>query len=216
MKILFQGDSITDAGRDRNDPHDLGNGYPKYAAAMIADAFPNMDFEFLNLGISGNRTENLLDRMQEDLIDVQPDLVSVLLGINDVWHRHSHGIETTDRQFEENYRKILQRIREETNAKIVLILPFLLPSPDGKEQWSEEVQRVTAIVRRLASEYADVTLPLCECFAKALPDAPDPFFYSKDGVHPNAEGACFIGEQYFTAVTPLLESMADASNSYQK
>ena len=216
MKVLFQGDSITDAGRDRNDPHDLGNGYPRYAAAMIADAFPEIDLEFLNLGISGNRTADLLAREKEDLIDVQPDLVSVLLGINDVWHRHSHGIETTDRQFEENYRAILQRIRNETHAKILLILPFLLPSPDGKEQWMEEVLRVTDIVRRLASEYADAVLPLCELFAKALPDAPDPFFYSEDGVHPNAEGACFIGEQYFTAVAPLVESMADASNSYQK
>ena len=115
MKILFQGDSITDAGRDRNDPHDMGNGYPKYAAAMIADAFPEENFEFLNLGISGNRTGQFLERVQKDVIDIQPDFVSILLGVNDVWHRHSHKIETTDQQFEENYRTILQEIRQKTN-----------------------------------------------------------------------------------------------------
>lgn len=83
MKILFQGDSITDAGRDRSDIHNLGHGYPLYSAENIKAAFPATDFEFINLGISGNRAENLRDRWTEDAIDINPDVISILIGVND-------------------------------------------------------------------------------------------------------------------------------------
>lgn len=205
MKLLFQGDSITDAGRDYSDAHDMGNGYPKYASAMIADTFRETEFEFVNQGISGNRSIDLLNRMQSDLIDLSPDVVSILIGINDVWHRHSHCKEMTDEQFEANYRTILERIRKETHAKILIIAPFLLHAPD-KESWREEVDRIIAIVRRLAKEYADAYLPLDEIFAKELPLAPSPAYYSEDGVHPNAEGSALIAEHYLRAVSPLLET----------
>ena len=205
MKILFQGDSITDAGRDRNDHHDLGSGYPKFASAMIADSYPDIDFEFVNLGISGNRSVDLLNRMDTDVIEIAPDIISILIGVNDVWHRHSHGKEMTDEQFEDYYRRVLERIKKETNAKILMMAPFLLCAPD-KENMREEVERVAAIVKRLADEYADAYLPLDEKFKAALPTAPEPDFYSQDGVHPNAEGAAFIGELYLHTVAPLLEA----------
>ena len=96
MKILFQGDSITDCGRDKRNYHDLGPGYPKYAAEGIAAAYPDVDFEFINFGIGGNRTCQLFDRLYEDGIAFQPDIISILIGVNDVWHRHSHYIATTD------------------------------------------------------------------------------------------------------------------------
>ena len=101
MKILFQGDSVTDAGRDRSNPHDMGEGYPRYASAMIQDSYPDTGFEFVNLGISGNRTADLVSRLESDFVDVQPDIVSVMIGINDVWHHYSFTyIETTDAEFE--------------------------------------------------------------------------------------------------------------------
>ena len=205
MKILFQGDSITDAGRDRNDCHDLGNGYPRCASAMIADAYPDIDLEFINLGIGGNRSVDLLERMDQDIVEIDPDIISILIGVNDVWHRHSHAKEMTDAQFEEYYREILERIKKETHAKILMMAPFLLYAPD-KESMRAEVESVAAIVHRLASKYADAYLPLDEKFAKALPTAPTPDFYSEDGVHPNAEGAAFIGELYLNAISPLLET----------
>ena len=86
IKLLFQGDSITDAGRDRNDIHNLGNGYPKYAAKFLAEKYPDIDFEFIDLGIGGDQTKNLVARLDKDFIDIQPDIVSILIGINDVWH----------------------------------------------------------------------------------------------------------------------------------
>ena len=203
MKILFQGDSITDANRNRANMHDLGQGYAKYAAPLIEAAMPTCAFEFIDLGISGNRSDDILARTQTDIIDIDPDVISILIGINDVWHRHSHGREMTDEQFEANYRAVLERIRKETHAKILILCPFLLPSPD-KESWRDEVERIAAIVRRLANEYADAYLPLDERFALALPTAPSPMHYSDDGVHPNAAGAKFIGGLYCEAILPLL------------
>ena len=118
MKILFQGDSITDASRDQRNYHHLGNGYPKYAAQMIREAHPDTDFEFINLGISGNRTGQLFDRLYADAIELQPDIISILIGINDLWHRYEKKpIATTDEQIEVNYRSILKELRAKTNAK---------------------------------------------------------------------------------------------------
>ena len=203
MKILFQGDSITDANRNRSNIHDLGQGYAKVAAPLIEAAMPDTDFEFIDLGISGNRSDDLLARTTTDIVEIDPDVISILIGINDVWHRHSSGREMTDEQFELNYRAVLDRIHQETHAKILILCPFLLPSSD-KESWRGEVESICTIVRRLADEYADAYLPLDEKFAAALPTAPTPMHYSLDGVHPNAAGAEFIGGLYREAILPLL------------
>ena len=97
LRILFQGDSITDAGRDRRNYFDLGHGYASVAAPLIREAHPELDIEFINLGISGNRTDQLFDRIKYDAVDLQPDIVSVLIGINDIWHRYGGDrIATTD------------------------------------------------------------------------------------------------------------------------
>ena len=210
MKILFQGDSVTDAGRDRSDPHDMGNGYPRFASAMIQDSFPDTEFEFVNLGISGNRTEHLVERLEADFIEIQPDIVSIMIGVNDVWHHYAFEyVETTDEQFEANYRKVLDNLKSRTNARILMIQPFLLETVDpAKQELCEELARKKAIVKRLADEYADAYLPLDEKLAAVLPTAPSPDFYSGDGVHPNAEGAALIGELYLHTVSPLIRENA--------
>ena len=205
MKILFQGDSITDAGRDKRNYHDLGAGYPKYAAQGIMADFPEKDFEFINFGISGNRTSQLFDRLYADGLAFKPDVISILIGINDIWHRYGGGkVATTDEQFSLNYRCILERIRKETDAKIVMLAPFLLDAEpfDGMR---EDLNRILPTVRALAAEYADVYLPLDELFAEALKTQPEPLYYSGDGVHPNENGRMFIGKHYAEAIKPLIE-----------
>ena len=205
MKIVFQGDSVTDAGRDRNDCHHLGNGYPKFAAELIAAAHPSTEIEFMNFGVSGNRTCQLFDRLYAEGIVQQPDIISILIGINDIWHRYGSGrIETTDAQIELNYRSILERLRKQTNAKIVMLCPFLLDC-DDKEQIREDLKTVLPIVRRLADEFADVFVPLDEYFEEALKTQPEPKHFSGDGVHPNANGSDFIGKHYAEALAPLLK-----------
>jgi lysophospholipase L1-like esterase len=207
MKILLQGDSITDAGRDFRNYHDLGPGYPFYASEHIKEAFQKTDFEFINFGISGNRTSQLFDRLYNDCIAFQPDVVSILIGINDVWHRYgANKIATTDAQIELNYRSILERLKKETNAKILILSPFLLDAP-GKEHIREDLKTVLPIVRKLADEFADAYVALDEKFAEALKTQPEPLYYSQDGVHPNENGRKFIGALYAEAIKPIIEDL---------
>ena len=208
MKILFQGDSVTDAGRDRSTPSDMGDGYPRYASVMIQDSFPDEEFEFVNLGISGNRTEHLVERLESDFIEISPDIVSILIGVNDVWHHYAHDmVETTDEQFEKNYRTVLDAVKSRTNARILMIQPFLLESVDpAKQILCEELSRKQAIVKRLADEYADAYLPLDEVLHAM--DGEEPAYYSADGVHPTPDGACCIGEAYLGAIAPLIELLS--------
>lgn len=206
MKILFQGDSITDADRNRDDIHQLGNGYPKYAAKYITDYFDGMDFEFIDLGISGNQTKDLVARLQSDFIDVQPDIVSILIGINDTWHHASDKSWIPDEKFEENYRTVLEAIKNETNAKIVMIEPFLLPAED-KLYFREDLDPKIQIVRKLAREYADLYIPLDGILAAACVGT-DYTVFSQDGVHPTyGEGADFIGRIYADSVSEIIEQV---------
>ena len=205
MRVLFQGDSITDAGRDKRNYFDLGPGYPKYAAELIRKNNPELELEFINLGISGNRTCQLFDRFYTDGIELQPDVISILIGINDIWHRYSpERIETTDAQLALNYREILERIKKQTNAKIIILSPYVLDVED-KDHMKEDLKTVLPIIRELAQEYADAYVPLDEIFDGAIKTQPEPLYYSPDGVHPNDNGAKLIAEHYAIAIDKILK-----------
>lgn len=209
MRILFQGDSITDAGRDRRNFHDMGYGYPKYAAELLTQRFPDLPLDFINLGYSGNRTDQLFDRLYCDGISLDPDVISILIGINDIWARYnSEKIETTNEQLECNYRSILKRLRKQTRAKIVVMSPFLLDNED-KQAVFDDLKTVVPIVRKLAEEYADVYIPLDELFTAAVEAQPEPHYYSYDGVHPRTNGAKWLGALYAERVAPLIQSIID-------
>ena len=204
MRILFQGDSITDAGRDRRNYRDMGAGYPKYAVEHIKAAHPDTEFDFINLGIGGNRTDQLFDRLYKDAIALEPDVISILIGINDVWHRHGgERIATTDAQIELNYRTILEELKAKTNAKIMILSPYLLDC-EGKDAIRADLEKILPVIRKLADEYADVYVPLDKHFEEALKTMPEPHYYSADGVHPNQNGAAFIGKLYAEAIEAIL------------
>jgi lysophospholipase L1-like esterase len=184
----------------------MGFGYPKYASAMIEDAFSNIDFAFTNLGISGNRTEDLVARLQSDFIEIQPDIVSIMIGINDVWHHYAFsGIYTSNEVFEQNYTTVLEEIKQKTAAKIMIIQPYLIDVPD-KQELKAELAEKQAIVKALADKYADAYLPMHEIFL--ADEAEDKTVYAADGVHPTEDGACLIAQKYLEAVTPLIEELA--------
>ncbi len=205
VRIVFQGDSITDAGRDRRNYFNLGNGYPKYSAQNLREALPDVDLEFINLGISGNRSCQLFDRIYTDCIALEPDIVSVLIGINDIWHRYGGAkIATTDEQFAANFRATLSRIKSETQAKLAVFLPFLLDSPD-KAHFRPDLDRLLPIARSIAAEYADVVVDLDEAFSEAMKTHPEPLYFSADGVHPNENGSRFIAKHYLNAVAALIQ-----------
>ena len=206
IRLVFQGDSITDAGRDKRNYRDMGFGYPKFAAEYLKEANPDIDFDFINFGISGNRTGQLFDRFYTDALAFEPDVISILIGINDIWHRYESSIRvaTTDAQIATNYRAILERIKRESNAKIVILAPFVLDAPD-KDHLRRDIKTLLPIVRELAEEFADAYIPLDEYFAEALKTQPEPLYYSADGVHPNDNGRMFIAKYYEEAVTKLLK-----------
>jgi len=210
MKILFQGDSITDAGRDYGDMHNLGNGYPKYTAELIKNRHPETEFEFVNLGISGHRAENLRERWQRDCIDIQPDVVSILIGVNDTWHNSGFfgGTEPNwmpNEYFEECYRSILTDIKEKTNAKIIMIEQFLLYTPD-KDFFHVDLDAKIQITRKLAREFADVFIPMDGLFASHCVGT-EPTKWAADGVHPTEAGARLIAGYYADAFDKIYTSI---------
>ena len=207
VKIVFQGDSVTDAGRDKRNYHHMGNGYAKFASALIAEAHPDVEFEFINFGVSGNRTSELFDRFYVDCLAFSPDIISILIGVNDVWHRHNiHKIATTDEQTKLNYTCILERIKRESNAKILMMTPYLLDH-ESVQGMRDEVDAINVFIKELAAKYADAFVPLDELFDEALKTQPEPLYYSVDGVHPNQNGAKFIAEHYAKAIDALIDQV---------
>ncbi len=201
-RIVFQGDSITDAGRDYQDGHKLGDGYPKYVAELLRQDYPDREFEFINMGISGNRTWDLLDRWQTDCIALKPDILSIMIGINDTWRRYDGAnAPTTAQEYEANYRRLLTDVKQHTKAKILLLEPYLIDVPD--KPYREDLNPKIDAVRRLAREFADVFVPLDGLFAAACVGN-ETTHWSPDGVHPNETGARFIADAYLKAVKTLL------------
>lgn len=205
IKLLFQGDSITDAGRDRSNPHHLGNGYPKYAAQLLAERYPQVDFEFVDLGISGNQTKDLVARLESDFVDVQPDVVSILIGVNDVWHHAGERDWIEDEVFEARYRTVLQAIKDKTHAKIMIMEPFLIPVED-KLYFREDLAPKIEIIRKLAREYADVYLPTDGLLQAACVEH-EPTAIAADGVHPTDMGATLIGAMYEEYIRKILDPL---------
>lgn len=202
IRLLFQGDSITDWGRNRNDYHDLGNGYPKFAAQNISRKFVDYEFEFINLGISGNETKDLENRLQTDFIDIQPNIVSILVGINDVWHHAEDKDWIPSEIFEKHYRTVLEAIKAKTNAKIMIMEPYLIPVED-KLFFREDLGPKIEIIRKLSREFADVYLPTDGLIQSAL-IGDTPSSYAADGVHPTEKGAQYIAKLYFDYISKLI------------
>ena len=206
IKLLFQGDSITDAGRDRSDIHNLGEGYAKIAAQMLAEKYHDVEFEFINLGIGAERTGQLFDRWYSDCVALSPDIVSIFIGINDVWHRRAlYPIFTTEEQIEVNYRSIL----EQTKAKLPeTLIAMIQPYNEGPDQANmrDEVVRMHSIIGELAEKYADTYIKLDDEM-HAHKDYGEYHHFTRDGVHPNEVGAKFIADLYVDAVSPLIEKI---------
>lgn len=204
MKILFQGDSITDADR-RMTEDGLGNGYPHYVAEMLTEKYKNIDFEFVNYGTSGNRCEHLLARWKTDAVDVDPDIISILIGVNDCWFYEDKEAIMPDEYFEYCYRSILDDIKNKTHAKIIILEPFLIDAP-GVPGIRADVSMKTQIVRRLAREYAVAYIPCDGIFAEASMHA-EPTHWSEDGVHPTPAGAKLLAKHYVETISPFIEEL---------
>ncbi len=205
IRILFQGDSITDWGRNYEEYHSLGWGYVRFASEYIKEMFPDREFEFINRGIGGNKVLDLVNRLDTDFIEIQPDIVSIMIGINDVWHLAGDRNWLDNNVFEAQYRTVLDAVKEKTNAKILIIEPFLIPVED-KLHFREDLAPKIEIIRKLAREYAVAYLPT-DGLLNAAFIGDDPISYASDGVHPTEKGAMFIGRKYAECIKPIIESL---------
>src|SRR6266581_547530 len=148
--VLFQGDSITDAGRNRDEPYLLGNGYAMMAASWFQALYPEREVRFLNRGIGGDRVKDLVVRWQKDCLDLNPTWLSLLIGINDTWRRYDWNDATSVDSYEASYRALLDRVSERLDARLILCEPFVLPVGADRDSWREDLDPKIAVVRRLA------------------------------------------------------------------
>ena len=199
QSVLFQGDSITDAGRSRENPAELGRGYPHLVAAWFGMLQPELRVRFLNRCISGNRARDLQSRWQADCLDLKPDWVSILIGINDTWRRFDRQDPTAAADFAASYRDILRRTQDALQARLILLEPFVLPHPADRKAWREDLDPKIAVVRELALEFNAVYIPLDGLFAAAAARR-EPSFWAADGVHPTPSGHALIARAWLEAV----------------
>ncbi|KAF1297594.1 GDSL family lipase [Enterococcus sp. JM4C] len=198
-RILFIGDSITDVGRNRDDFHDLGQGYPMLIAAALAKGLPNYRIDCLNRGISGNKIVDLQQRWTEDCLQLKPTVVSILIGINDTWHNTdsaTFGSREEAVRFEKVYRDLLEQVTKETTAKIVLMEPFVLPEPKERLTWRKDLDQKIQVVRTLAEEYQATFIPLDGKLNALGISHGFEHYTGDDGVHPTLAGHAEIAESW--------------------
>ena len=200
--VLFQGDSITDAGRNRDDPANLGSGYAMLAGAWFGALYPELNVKFLNRGIGGNRASDLRARWKADCLNLKPDWVSILIGINDTWRRYDKNDPTSTKTFEENYRALLEAIKNNLDSRLIMAEPFVLPHPADRKTWREDLDPKIEVVHKLAAEYGAILIPLDKLFTKALENQ-QPAYWANDGVHPSPAGHALIAQAWLRAVEAL-------------
>lgn len=193
--VLFYGDSITDAGRVREDVNSLGGGYPYLIASALLARFPEWNLRITNKGISGNRVFDLEERLDADVIALKPSVVSILIGINDTWRRYDSKVVSEIKEFQASYERIINRLTEELQARIVICEPFLLPVPEDRKTWREDLDPRVTSIRELAWKYNLPYLPLDGLFAAAATEVQAPYWLP-DGVHPSLAGHGFIAEKW--------------------
>lgn len=199
MKILFYGDSITDAGRDRNPGANIssyGFGYVIHVAGKLAERDPNK-YEIINTGISGNRIVDLYSRIKADLWNREPDVISILIGINDIWHEISYKNGVEPERFEKVYRMLLEdTMKKLPKTKIIICEPFYLPgtATDGHDEF-KMTPEYARIAKKLADELGLYFLPLQSVLEEAAKKSSNQLVLS-DGVHPNLYGTVVIANEW--------------------
>lgn len=204
-RILFQGDSITDADRSRTEDKSMGYGYPTLTAAELGSEYPN-EYEFLNRGVGGNRSIDLLARIKPDIINLKPDIMSILIGVNDAWHEFDFQNGVDAGKFEVYYNLIIEQTLEALpDVKLMILEPFLLNGRSCEGKWEEfrgEVEKRAAVSKRVAQRYKLKFIPLMQKFDEAAKLAPVDYWTS-DGVHPTAAGHSLIKQEWIKGFNSL-------------
>jgi lysophospholipase L1-like esterase len=205
LKILFQGDSITDGNRTRDNDwnHITGHGYPYILSSKLWFEQPERKFHFINRGISGNKVSDLSARWQTDTLDINPDILSILVGVNDANEAVRDNSKYTKDNYKQGYLELLERAKKTNpNIKFIIGEPFLLPVGQVKpnwERWFEEVGARQIIAKDLAKTFDAVFVPYQDAFNSALKRAPAEYWFW-DGIHPMPGGHELMAREWLKAV----------------
>lgn len=213
MKIVLFGDSITDMERNRDVNAQVGEygfGYPFFVAGELLSENPKW-YKIYNRGISGDRTVDLYARIKRDVWNIEPDVLSILIGINDIWHDLTEDVDSANGVDIERFEKVYRMVIEDTlkrlpNLKIMLIEPFVLKGVATEMRYDEflKVKEYAKVVKRLAEEYNLNFVPLQERFDLAAEKfGAEKYLY--DGVHPTVAGAKLIADEWLKAFGSMVE-----------
>jgi len=207
--ILFQGDSITDVQRQKDNENPnihraLGHGYPLMAAAELLAAYPEKNLQIYNRGIGGNKIWQLEERWKPDCLDLKPDLLSILIGVNDTWHgQKDPSLRVPLDRFEKIYRDLLDQAKEDNpKVRFVLCEPFIFDIGAVTNSWHPEIDQRAAIVRKVANDYNTIFIEFQSMFNKAAEKAPREYWLS-DGVHPTTAGHRLMADAWVGKVNGI-------------
>jgi lysophospholipase L1-like esterase len=204
--VLFQGDSITDMGRSREKAGEanlqpgLGHGYAWLAAVELLVDRPEDGLKIFNRGISGNKVFQLAERWDKDCLELKPNLLSILIGVNDIWHTLNGNYHGTVEIYERDYQALLKRTIEALpQVKLVLCEPFVLRCGAVNDKWFPEFDQYRAAAKRVAASFHATFVPFQSMFDQAVRYAP-PNHWAADGVHPTPAGASLMAHNWLRAV----------------
>jgi lysophospholipase L1-like esterase len=203
--ILFQGDSITDSGREKrqeipNNSSSFGNGYALMIAANLLNKYSDKNLTIYNRGISGNKVYQLAERWQKDCLGLKPEVLSILIGVNDYWHKRNGQYDGTPEVYENDFRKLLTQTKEAYPViKFVICQPFVLTGTTAvDETWLEPFKPYQDLAEKIAREFKAVWVPFQKVFTEATKHAPAKY-WTADGVHPSMAGAQLMAEAWLKA-----------------
>ena len=199
--ILFTGDSITDCCRREAGVSSLGNGYVSFVAAELLERYSQLNLNIINTGINGNTTRDILARWQPDCIDRKPDILSILIGINDLWRNYEPSKladAVSAKKYETNYREMLTSVREALDCQLVLIEPFMFCTDTNNEIFSV-LPLYIDVVCKLADEFNAILVPLQQMLSRDMQETP-PEKWSDDMVHPETWAHEWIAKKWLETV----------------
>lgn len=208
--ILFQGDSITDAGRERgsslaNDPMAMGRGYAFLAMCRLLAERPSRDVAVYNRGISGNRVPDLSARWRKDCLELAPDVLGILIGVNDIWHKLEGRSAGTVAEYESGFRALLEQTqRDLPKARLIIGEPFALRCGAVTERWFPEFEERRSAAARVAQAAGARFVPFQAVFDRAVQSGSAPAFWAADGVHPTPAGHQLMADAWLEAAADAL------------
>lgn len=204
--ILFQGDSITDSGRKKDDANfnnasAMGNGYAHIAGSELLYKHAAKNLKVYNRGISGNKVYQLAERWEKDCLELKPTVLSILIGVNDFWHKLNGRYDGTVQKYRDDYVALLNRTKQALPAvKLIIGEPFAVTGIKAvDEKWYPEFDGYRAAAKEIASQFNAVFIPYQTVFDKAAQKAPG-VYWTYDGVHPSLAGARLMAQAWLEAV----------------